>query len=774
MLKVPYSISGLSEPLFKALIYIIFLLSGASSLIYQVAWQRAFTLYYGLGSVSVSIVVSIFLLGLGFGSLLGGWLIERLKFRVLAYFAVEMTIGVCGLFSPYIFTKFAPVLADISLLHGSVIISLLLLFPTLLMGMTLPIVLKIFNQVNKDTGSSLSLLYFVNTLGAAIGAFVCSYILISLFGIEDTIRVSAITNFALAFLIVLVLPLNIWAKRRVSIKHIGGQQREDERVGFKTTWHNYAAVFVSGFLAIGYQLIWFRVLTVLLKPSAYVFSSVLSIYLLGIAIGSYWMSRKLHKLKINGQHKQVFLRLNSYISLITFSSFLALYWGADSLPLAWMVDTTFSQQLHPPYHPFYALKGDTLIDYWTSVYLAFDIFIWPLLLILPTTILMGASFPLISVMAIESSRREAWRVSTVYGVNITGNVLGGLITGFIFLPLIGTELTLSLFCIVGVFWILGLTDFLSINLENLRVRIIFICVASLLILTLLPNQKQLYLAMHSEGGYPERNVSEGIDGVVVSYTNQEENLKAASIFINGAPHARFPAAVYRLEVMEAIKRSKSIENVLVIGFGGGDLTNTLLMLPEVKNITVVEISDTLIKNLNQINFYDEILNHPKLKLIVDDGRRFLHTTDQKFDLIMMDPLRSTTAYSNNIYSQEFFQLVKSRLHNHGVLMAWMNEYRIIPNTLASVFEHMHCFYFFCLNSPQAFTINQDRADYLWTQFNDTIKTGINRRRNLAHYFKGDRDKILELGGNGQVNSDLNPRTEYYIGYNLKRYFNLSW
>ena len=117
-------------------------------------------------------------------------------------------------------------------------------------------------------------------------------------------------------------------------------------------------------------------------------------------------------------------------------------------------------------------------------------------------------------------------------------------------------------------------------------------------------------------------------------------------------------------------------------------------------MTVVEIADTLIDNLRQVPLYNHLFADPRLTLVIDDGRRYLQREPAQYNVIFMDPLQSTAAYSNNLYSREFFELVKQRLAPGGVLMTWMNEYNIVPRTLATVYSSMKCFYYFCVSSNQ--------------------------------------------------------------------------
>ena len=531
--------------------------SGGAGLIYQVTWQRALTLYYGVGSVSTSIVVSVFLLGLGIGALVGGWIAEKTKWRLWVYLLVEIAIGAIGLISADVIVEAGKVLSGSSLGAGFFILAIMLLIPTILMGVTLPLVVKILNSIDDNAGKSISLLYFVNTIGAALGSFIAAYYLISFYGIKHAINVAAYVNFALAGLLLLA-GLVMGKRAFASSDHpkTGSDGAEIVPVGpdrFSKPWLNYGVVFATGFLAVGYQIVWFRVLAVLLKQSTYVFPTVLGVYLAGIAIGSYYVHLRMNSYHRKNNHKQVFFRINFGIALLSLLTIAIFYWGIKTGgPVRWMATTTFDQHLHPPYHPLYAIKGDTPAELWKSRYLFGDVLIWPFLFVFPMTLLMGASFPLATSIAIGNSREEGWRTGAVYFSNIIGNVLGALITGFILSPLLGSELILLLFTLLGGLWLLG-TNRVSAMKPALKWGVLGLF--SLVTILAMPHKGDLMRTMHATSTYGEVIVTENVDGVVVTSHVATPGQEGAGIFINGSAHARFPAAAYRVEVLEAITRS---------------------------------------------------------------------------------------------------------------------------------------------------------------------------------------------------------------------------
>src|SRR5262245_12852934 len=247
----------------------IFFLSGAAALIYQVCWQRLMSVYYGVGAISIAIVVSAFMLGLGLGALLGGRIADRAARPLLVYAGVEAAIGAFGLASLAILTQIGRSTAGSGYELTFVYSFAFLLPPTVLMGMTLPVAIGILQRVDSSLLRDTSRYYFSNTLGAAFGAIACGYVLLSLFGIDGAIYCAVVINLCLAGAIFLV------ARRDVSPPGAA------EASAF--TWRPVLLLlFLNGFFAIGYQIVWVRLAIVLLKDSAYTFSTILAVYLLGI------------------------------------------------------------------------------------------------------------------------------------------------------------------------------------------------------------------------------------------------------------------------------------------------------------------------------------------------------------------------------------------------------------------------------------------------------------------------------------------------------------
>ena len=269
-------LSERSVPLrLTALLSLIFFFSGLASLFYQVAWQRILTVHYGVGEISITLIISIYMMGLGLGALLGGFLAERVKNKIALYFVVELLIACFGLISWQFLDFLGRYTAGSSYMVSFVYMLLFLSLPTLLMGITLPLLVKIFNSLRHDFLSTVSFLYFINTIGAAVGSVFSSYVIISLFGLDIAIYLAAAINFTLAVLILMAKNIPVIQEETTSFP----DQTKDKDNTFGLL--AYLFVFVTGFLALGYEIVWFRMVGILVKASPYAFSTVLSVYLFG-------------------------------------------------------------------------------------------------------------------------------------------------------------------------------------------------------------------------------------------------------------------------------------------------------------------------------------------------------------------------------------------------------------------------------------------------------------------------------------------------------------
>lgn len=730
----------------------IFFLSGFSALLYQVVWQRLLTVYYGVGSVSITLIVSTTMACLGIGAYLGGHLTEHVQDRARLYFLTELAIGVFGALSLFFLQQLGQATAGASHVVSFAAILAFVSVPTILMGATLPILTKILSGMNRTFFSTVSTLYCVNTLGAAAGALLGAYAFISFLGLDITLYIAASINFLLAFLIAAAIP------RREALRP-SSRARAQRPVARSI----YALIFISGFLAIGYEIVWFRLMEVLVKASPYTFSTVLGIYLLGIGLGSWGVGRYLAT-RPRADKARLFYSLQAGIGAYAALSFIGLYYLTDHTFVRQFVYASFHAELHPAFQlPVLSPWKDFL----KQSFVAIDILAWPAAFVFPPTLLMGASFPLLSSLAYPDNHKEAKTVGSVYFVTILGNVSGGLATGFLLLPHLGTEGTARLFSLIGLGFCFALPAGSWAGPRTHKAAI-----AGLLALAFLlfPAKSRLYYALHD---IPDKRgntfIEEGIESVVVSVAVGHD----VRNYINGLTHGGRLDYItdFYSGAIEAMSQAEKVEQVLVIGYGTGATVEAALKSSEVRSLTIVELNRTLMKNLLKIPLFQALLSDPRIETVYDDARRFLLRTRDKFDVIHMDPLRSTTAYSNNLYSREFFELAKARLKPNGVIMVWSDEYRVVPKTVASVFEDVRRYEgrghdSFLLGTTGRFRKDEAREREMLSAFSPEQSARIQ----AGARFGAGKDELLAGLAPYPVNRDRRPVAEYYLGLWFKERF----
>lgn len=740
-----------------SLLSFIFFFSGFAALMYQVAWQRLLTVHYGVGTISITIIVSVFMFGMGLGALYGGYLAERVKNLFTLYFIVELLIGCFGLISIPFLDYLGRHTAGSSYMVSFFYMFLFLSLPTLLMGITLPLLTKIFNRIIHNFITTVSFLYFINTIGAAIGAVISSYVIISFFGLDSAVYFAVIINFMLAALIYIVKYFDVHGREQKEEPVPETHYTKDVSFGSFA----YLLVFITGFLAIGYEIIWFRVVGVLVKSSPYAFSSVLSVYLCGIAIGSIMMHRYLQT-HGNIDKKGLFYLLQFLIGIYVLAVFIGYYYLTKYTFLSTFTVNSFSQDLHP----LFRMPSLTSIrSFRWDTFLILDVFLWPIFFIMVPTILMGASFPLISFLALKRSDREASTIGTTYFFNIAGNVLGGIVTGFILLRYLGTEMTLLGFALVGVLFGLCISKLTGDKLGiGRRTGVVMICIV--LALIFFPKKGELYDTMHiSPGNEYKSYFEEGIDGIIMTY-NIGDKMKN---YINGLSHGYRPGPGYYRLAVETLSCAPKVDHVLIIGYGLGSITEAVAKNDAVKKITIVEINRDLMENLEKMETFRELLSDRRIELVIEDARRLLLRTDDKYDVVLMDPLRTTTSYSNNIYSAQFFELVKDHMNPGGIFNIYIEEHNVLPKTVLHVFEYIRAYRNFFLASTMPIKLNSERREKHIANFPEQTRAEMAKIHSKDTY-SGNQDDIRKIGSHYPINQDWKPVNEYYLGSRIRELF----
>jgi spermidine synthase len=625
----------------RALVLVAYVLSGACGLVYEVAWTRRLSLTFGVTVFATSTVLAAFMAGLGLGSWLVGRRIDRARNPVRVYALLEIGIGLYALGVGPLFDALTPLYVGIAnALEGRFLLFNLaraalavavLLVPTTLMGGTVPAIGRYLVRRHDTVGWSVGLLYALNTVGAVVGCAGAGFVLLATLGTSRTVTATAAVNVAIGLVLLAVragdaVPPAAAAAPATRAGLPGGATRLAVLV--------FAA---SGFSALAYEVVWSRVLLIHLHNSTYAFSTMLAVFLLGLAVGDALLMRVYDRIA------RPLFWLGTVEALIGVSVVLA--------ALA--------------YVPLGAV-GDPARGSWA--WATFVMFVRAAVVLLPGALLFGMTFPLVARVVTLRLGSVGRDLGGAYAANTLGAVLGSLAGGFVLVPLAGLRGTLVLLSAANV--LLGLGCWVAAERGARRLRLAAAAVA----LAVLPavaiprtiffdalETKTLKLLHYTEGVTDTTGVWEStVDGHrIVTYGDMRgtagTNTDALNRVQGHLAHLLHPRPTRSLQIC----------------FGVGNTLAAAALHPEVERLDCVELSPHVRETAPYFWTNDGVLENPKVRLVIDDGRNFLLRTRERYDVITLEPPDIYTAGVVNLYTEEFYRLAAAALDDDGLLCQWL-------------------------------------------------------------------------------------------------------
>jgi len=738
----------------------LFLISGAAGLIYEIVWQRLLELHFGVTMISVTLIVAAYMAGLGIGSLIGGRIARNLKNILLLYGALESAIALFGVASPTVIIWIGHSTAGSPYALVFLISFVILLIPTTLMGMTLPLLTQSFVNRVETSGQVIGILYGINTLGAAFGCALAGYVLIGSYGLDGTVYLAALLNI---FVGLSAFALSRW-KHNESLEAESKESKSGNAIawGYKTILFSS---FLVGFLGLGYEMLWIRVLLIVDKNTAYAFPSILFIFLLGLALGGALWGRRADA---SSNPVLLFCKIELAGAAIAAFTFLA-FWLSLKFNAPWIQNFIETQK---PVIPLIRINHELLFSKKVLLENLWIYFLPILILVLPPSLVMGGGLPVLDRLSINNPLLSGRRVGDIHLANIIGSVAGTFVISFVLLPGIGSEWTLKLLA-VSTFLFPAFYFFSQAGKQSAgRNGLVILGLVTLAGVVLVPGRGEFYSRLYTSGTGQDAVISESADSVL-ALTYEPDSARQRGLFwIGGEVNSFFPPkGTYENRGLACAGASRP-ERILIIGFGGGYSALFYSSIPNVKEIVIVEllgdIHPFLTRNLDSARL---TLSDPRVTYIVDDGRRYLNAfPNEKFDLISIDPLREHTAGHNNLYSEEALKIYQNHLTPNGVLCAWMRETHIIPHTVAQVFPYADQFqaeFMVAGNSPIIYhTDYMDRAaaDYAALTsklYGPNLEVKLNTSFILDSFLR-DHDQILSDEKSDLILTDLHPWLEYYL------------
>ena len=615
-------------------VYMIFFFSGFPALVYQIVWQRALFDIYGVNIESVTVIVTAFMLGLGLGSLWGGWLSRKKQVPILTLFGItELAIAGYGLISLRLFHWVALFTAGATLLRTSLLALVLVLVPTLLMGSTLPLLVAHTVRLSNNVGLSVGRLYFVNTLGSAVACFVSADVLMRFLGQAKSVTVAALINAGAGISVLLLfrlLPKQAPAPL-AALSNPTSSLSPPPRIPFAL---GLTVAALSGFIALGYEIIWYRTFSFAAESLARSFAVVLGSYLAGIAFGA--RAAEAFCRKHSKARAQDSMRLTGIFVI-----------GANIVGFAVIPTLAFSSRY---------VKYDATLP-----------------LVALAAGLLGAVFPFLAHASIRPGYDSGAKLSYLYLSNILGSASGSFVVGFIVMdlwPLSRIALALALSGIA-----LGTILLLSSVSKKKMVVAAFACIAGFMIVLTGPLFSNLYERLCFKSAWYPQIPRYHFDHVVENKSGIVSVTSAGLVYGDGSLEARattdlrdpsnfnFLLPPFALESFHRHPRE-----VFIIGVGIGSWAEIVANHPEVEKITIVEINSGYLHLIPLYPSVAGLLKNPKVEIIIDDGRRWLlHHPEKKFDLILINNRRYCRAHASSLLSVEFLQLVRRHLLPGGIL-----------------------------------------------------------------------------------------------------------
>lgn len=624
------------SPRLKKIIFVLFSLSGFCGLLYQVVWVRMAYASFGTITPVLSVIVSVFMLGLSAGSFLGGRLIahfiRRYKTSPIIFYALtELLIGLGAFAVPEMFSMgersllYAGEMNSIKyLLFSDMIIAFSVLPWCILMGFTYPFMMSFIKELSKGNPSGFSYLYLANVIGAVCGTFLTAWILIELAGFYNSLLIAASFNFLISIAGIVIGRRHPY--KNFSAENIKSSNVEDDAPGkaeVENPVFTYGLLLSTGFIAMAMEIIWVRTFTPVLLNTIYSFAALLTVYLLATLTGAFLYRKNLKGGKvISTGNLLAFLAVSSLLPIIINDPRLII-----SVPAA-----LFS------IFPFCAALGyltPKLID--------------------------------------EYSLGKPYEAGKAYAFNIAGCVIGPLCASYILMPKLGVKFSLL---ILGAPFLIFMAIYYKGIIFKKKSLIFATILATLMILTatfINISYEEVYVLPQENINHRDFYVLEN-DSVMrrdhtATVVSMGEGLQK-KLLVNGIGITSLTPITKMMAHLPLAFCKEKPQSALVICLGMGTTYRSALSW-RIK-ATAVELVPS-VKDAMGYYFPDaeSMIKNPDGRIIIDDGRRFLNRTNEFFDVITIDPPPPLeSAGSSLLYSEEFYALVRKHLKPKGILQQW--------------------------------------------------------------------------------------------------------
>lgn len=758
-------------------LFVCFFLSGSAALLYEVVWMRMLTQIFGSSAYAVATVLAAFMAGLALGSYVFGRFVNSERNCLRLYGILELGIGIYGLLVPYLFKTARGIYLPLFWLYDSypaiftcllfVFSFVLLVFPTFLMGATLPVLSRFFVRSFSHLGQRVGDLYGTNTLGAVLGCALTGYYLIPTMGMNRTVHLAAMTNLAVALVIFLIDGKN---KQEAAEPLLPSGSTEPQGKGqprSKMELLLLLSIALSGAAAMIYENAWTHALTLVIGGSIYSFTTMLLTFLTGLAAGGYLYARCFGKRGVR---------------IVTFG------WIELAVGIAGLATIPLFEKLPLLFLRFHQGFGDTF-----SLFLTIQVLLSFTVMFLPT-MLLGMTFPLVVCLFTQSIYRVGSSVGTTYACNTVGAILGAVAGGFVFLPLFGMQGSIIIGALLNLFvgWLLLIADphpgrsfrlltggTVAVALALLALRFPFwdrdILTSGV---TVYANS---YAALPTDSLRLEEMRKDKLlyyrEGLTATISVHQARKDYRYLKTNGKVDGSHGDALTMLMTgYLPMLLNPRAEQVAVIGLGTGMTIKAVGTFP-VKKIDVLEIEPAMAEAAAFFpDLNGKILEDPRVRLIPTDGRNYIMATPHLYDLIISEPSNPWIAGVAGLFTKEFYAVAKQKLKPNGILAQWIHNYSMSPNdfrmvlrTFGESFPHVTVWNlqesdFLLIGSLQEQNFDYPLLRHLPaknpTLEEDFKERGLSDIYSVLGFYRMGRQELLQFAGGADQNTDDNALLEF--------------
>lgn len=716
---------------------------------------------------SIATVLTAFMGGLALGSFFGGKIIDRAFNPLAAYAILEAGIGIYCLLVPSLIDLAFPLFQWIYLHLGDsytqaslvrfLVCCALLIIPATFMGATLPVLSKFVSRDENYIGKDVGTLYSINTFGAVFGAWASAFILMRLLGVLTTIGVAAAVNIGIAAIIYFVFrpPL----KERFEYSEPASQEAAGPlKIRELLILLSFA---VSGLAALVYQVAWTRILSLLLGSSVYAFSLILTVFILGLALGTVTASRLLFKLND-------LIKTYGLIQIIIgFSSLSALpYFGRIPFANRWVYEN-WGQQ-------FDFIQG-------TNFLIIFG------LLFLPT-FFMGTQFPVVIKIMATKLETVGQNVGRAYACNTVGTIIGSFLAGFVLIPLLGLQTT-----IMGVVFLnllLGACLLLFGSQLGFNWKMYFLPAVFIIFVLAAKSIEPWDKSVISSGSFMPYRIEdlkeaelkknkilffkEGMHTTVTTELSVSGNI---FLRVNGKTDASL-ALDMRTQLLSGylpMLFHRNPKSALVIGQGSGITLGAVEQFP-VEEISLVEISPAVIEGSRFFDpFNHNALSDQRLTVRLEDGRNHIALSNKTYDVIVSEPSNPWISGVGALFTVDFFELLQKRLNPGGIACIWVHtnmspeSFKSIIRSFTEKFSYVTMWEsiagddYLLIGSEAEYNLSFERAQkYLENEITgkDFARIGIRNVPDMMSLMIMSRERLVEFSKNAPLHTDDNSLLEF--------------